>query len=228
MRKLLLFTVVLFVSNFAFSQIVLSDTLTIDNQYANTDTIGMPVEEYVYFRVHSNNDASISCILEVVDIDIPDGTFFEICVEGGTCVTDIDDIMQVGGEFPVEDSLVIHFMYLAFGAEGDAFIKLKVSNRNNPDDTATISYDTEKYVSLNELSEEFSVEIYPNPVEDILFISCSDVKQDFMIIYDVNGKIIETKSIKANYKNIELNVSDYEQGIYFIKIGNRTTKFVKK
>lgn len=228
MKKLLLFAVVLFITNSAFSQIVLSDTLGVGNYYADTDTIGLPVEEDVFFRIHTNNASAVNCVLEVVDIDIPTGTSFEICIEDGACITDIDEIMQVGDEFPVTDSVNIHFTYMTYGITGDAFIKLKVSNRGDASDNALISYDTEKYVAINDYAQQLSVEIYPNPVAEILNINFSEINQDFISIYDVNGKLIEKINIKTNSQSINLNVSNYEQGIYFVKIGNQSKKFVKK
>jgi len=90
--------------------------------------------------------------------------------------------------------------------------------------TITISNQTAGIdeVTLNNLS------IYPNPVQNQLFIESSDKQITELIIFDITGKII--KSIGYNTKIID--VSDLNQGVYMLKVatdkGVATQRFVKQ
>ncbi|MFC2097418.1 T9SS type A sorting domain-containing protein, partial [Bacteroidota bacterium] len=71
-----------------------------------------------------------------------------------------------------------------------------------------------------EIEEEKDIfGIYPNPVNDILFIKLQDESKvaDIQItIFDVNGR-----SIFQSYEFVkEINISKYRNGIYFIKLTN--------
>lgn len=78
---------------------------------------------------------------------------------------------------------------------------------------------------------EFSTafNIYPNPVNDILFIeNGSNIEQ--VTIYNVTGVMVYSEECTSN--NVQVNVSDLEAGVYIIKVrteDNETIKrFVKK
>ena len=80
------------------------------------------------------------------------------------------------------------------------------------------------------LSVEENVEttnyVYPNPVKDILTITADDVKQ--VVMYNSLGQIVKT--VDADEDNVQINVSDLQNGMYFVNIidnaGNVTTNKV--
>ena len=76
--------------------------------------------------------------------------------------------------------------------------------------------------NVNAIQEnnEFSVNIYPNPVKDVLII---DGEYTSANIYDVFGKLV---LITKNQKTID--VSDLSNGVYFVNINNNKTTKVKK
>ena len=71
--------------------------------------------------------------------------------------------------------------------------------------------------------------ISPNPAEDILHVQ-SDLTIGSIAIYDVQGRMINAQETVE--KALELNVSHYVPGIYFLKLkignGYQTEKFVKR
>ncbi len=83
----------------------------------------------------------------------------------------------------------------------------------------------EKGEAVEEVTETSS-RVYPNPVKDVLTITADDVKQ--VVMYNSLGQIV--KNIKSNDNNININVSDLENGMYFVNIidnsGNITAKKV--
>lgn len=82
-----------------------------------------------------------------------------------------------------------------------------------------------KHNSITEYEDRF--EIFPNPVENTLFIRSND-KINSVVIYNVVG--ISILNVSNNFENI--GVADLHDGIYFVKIntdyGEIIKRFVKK
>ena len=87
--------------------------------------------------------------------------------------------------------------------------------------------------SINELSS--SINIYPNPVENELFIATEmNVKE--VAIYDVYGRLCRRDASNASTSNsmdtFNVSVQDLEAGVYFVNVktenGNIVKRFVKK
>lgn len=71
---------------------------------------------------------------------------------------------------------------------------------------------------------QFSV--YPNPVTEVLNISLEKMDVTAYIITDMTGKMIRKDTFKALENTIEME--DLSSGMYFIRIGDTTQKFIKK
>jgi hypothetical protein len=73
---------------------------------------------------------------------------------------------------------------------------------------------------------ETSVNVYPNPVKDVLTIAADNVKQ--VVMYNSLGQVVKT--VDADEDNVQINVSDLQSGMYFVNIidnaGNVTTNKV--
>ena len=71
------------------------------------------------------------------------------------------------------------------------------------------------------------ITIYPNPANDKLYIESEQLINQNIEIYDLNGKLINSKIIGSS--NTEIDIADLPQGIYFVKISNITIgKFIKQ
>ena len=69
-----------------------------------------------------------------------------------------------------------------------------------------------------------SLSIYPNPVQDILFVE--GVERNTTIrIFNVKGVLFQT--VLAKEETEQLNVSTLPQGIYILQAGNQAVKFIK-
>ncbi len=85
-------------------------------------------------------------------------------------------------------------------------------------------------VNVNEFKEnQIACDIYPNPVEDMLFLATEmNVKE--ITIYDIYGRTIRQQVNKTTGQQV-IDVDDLENGIYFINIktdkGNIVRRFVK-
>lgn len=80
------------------------------------------------------------------------------------------------------------------------------------------------YIALTAISD---FEVYPNPVDDVLYINMSEVDSETIDIdiYDMQGKKRLTKSAEksGNAGQYEYDVSTLERGVYYLMVnGNKT------
>lgn len=79
----------------------------------------------------------------------------------------------------------------------------------------------------NSIINEESFNIYPNPANSTLTVILN--KKNSIVIVNLLGEVVMQKNFPFNKKeNLELDVSLLSSGIYFIKVGNEVTKFVKQ
>lgn len=87
----------------------------------------------------------------------------------------------------------------------------------NPSDQNLIS-------SINEI-EKFSLNVWPNPVSNIINIQTDQETSLSGELFNTSGKLILQKEI---FQNGTLNISHLPKGIYFLKINNEKEEVVKK
>lgn len=107
-------------------------------------------------------------------------------------------------------------------------ISLAAANDTHP---STIYIDNvyfykEATASINDI--EINVNVYPNPVKDVLnVISAESI--DVVRIFDLTGRVV--KQATPNKANFDLDVADLSNGVYLVKLnaGNKevTTKLIK-
>ena len=85
--------------------------------------------------------------------------------------------------------------------------------------TSDLTTDVKEIGQINEIS------IYPNPTSDILNIQ-SDVEIQEVYIYNCSGQLVMEKIQRGNLINI--NTSDFEVGIYFVKTFTTNSVITKK
>ena len=79
-------------------------------------------------------------------------------------------------------------------------------------------------VSVEEM--ESDIEIYPNPARDFVKVSTDNRQQTTVRIYNYLGILIE--ETEMNSDEVEINVSEYNSGIYFISIQTENGNLIKK
>ncbi|MFA6572387.1 MAG: T9SS type A sorting domain-containing protein, partial [Bacteroidota bacterium] len=72
----------------------------------------------------------------------------------------------------------------------------------------------------NNKEENFG-NIYPNPARDYVFVS--DFEGEIKI-FDLIGNLVLKAETK---KNLKIDVSGLDTGLYFVKINNKMGKFIK-
>lgn len=82
-------------------------------------------------------------------------------------------------------------------------------------------------LGIDEIKENADIKIYPNPTSTVLQLSIGDSRStEYSIkITDVLGNEIAKQTIRAN-SQITINISAFPNGVYFIRVGNSTQRFV--
>ena len=75
-------------------------------------------------------------------------------------------------------------------------------------------------LSINELFKD-SIEIYPNPSNEYIFVESRHDDLDIQII-DLSGRVL------INSNNNEIFIGNLENGVYMIEISNKNNKIYKK
>ena len=75
-----------------------------------------------------------------------------------------------------------------------------------------------EYLSVNQNSIN-SISIYPNPSDNFIYIRYQNILPESFKIFDLNGRLINSKIIN-NEDDLEINVSTFERGLYFISISS--------
>jgi|GEM_PF-2009402 len=91
-------------------------------------------------------------------------------------------------------------------------------------DNLAVSLNNCAEMRLSDMNANY-VQIYPNPVQDYLYIR-SDKQENEIQILDMTGRIIFSKRVE----NGKLNVNTLPKGIYYLKIkeANQLLKFIKQ
>ena len=78
------------------------------------------------------------------------------------------------------------------------------------------------------VAAENTVLIYPNPSSENITVSLGDLYQNVKMINlrDTRGRLIESKSPMAS--TVQFNLSNIEQGVYFVEVVSTSGKFAQK
>ena len=69
------------------------------------------------------------------------------------------------------------------------------------------------------------IEIFPNPVQDVMCIKSSNASELINIeILDMQGKVVKSHALN---ENTQLFVGDLTTGTYLVRFGNQSYSFVK-
>ena len=76
-------------------------------------------------------------------------------------------------------------------------------------------------VDIEDYATEHEISIYPNPASSIVNIDLGSVEygKDITVdIYDMLGRNVATSKHNSSEGNIELNVNDFSEGLYFVRM----------
>ncbi len=88
----------------------------------------------------------------------------------------------------------------------------------------TVKVIDENWDNVEEFDDAIRFNVYPNPADDVVRLSTVNSQQTTVRIYNILGMLVEEIEIISN--ETEINVSDYNPGIYFFNIDGKTKKVV--
>ena len=76
-----------------------------------------------------------------------------------------------------------------------------------------------------ETIENQSINIYPNPAKDIITIASSELQNETYTVFSISGQALMHG--KLQNETTAINVSALASGVYYLKVANKTAKFIK-
>lgn len=61
-------------------------------------------------------------------------------------------------------------------------------------------------------------EIFPNPVDDILYLTFKTAIPNQIQLYSIDGKLLQTHTMNSDNTTIELNIANFPEGLYFVNM----------
>ncbi|MDA9563918.1 T9SS type A sorting domain-containing protein [Flavobacteriales bacterium] len=77
--------------------------------------------------------------------------------------------------------------------------------------------------SIKDVDPQKELTIYPNPTSNFLYVESLPQGSHTYYIYDIYGKLILTDNLSRS----TINTTNLSQGVYLLKIGNQTRRFIK-
>jgi hypothetical protein len=105
------------------------------------------------------------------------------------------------------------------------------SGKTSQSNRFTLSFEPEEIeiATSNELSNNTELALYPNPTQGIVTLSyIGDEKFNNAIITNINGKIIKKVDLSSFNESLDIDLSRFSIGMYFIKISTENTLITKK
>ncbi len=83
--------------------------------------------------------------------------------------------------------------------------------------------------SITDLSipeEKRTIDIYPNPSDDIINIEIENIKNAAIEIYNVSGTLVLSKALDSKVEKFD--ISDFPKGIYLVKVRQEDVIYIEK
>ncbi|MGY3792053.1 HYR domain-containing protein [Aquimarina sp. 433] len=118
-------------------------------------------------------------------------------------------------------------------SSGTTTVTLCAADESGTEICCSFELTVDPTLSTDEFELFAGVSVYPNPVIDILHITNSNkATLNKIEIYDINGRLVLTSSKSKSNDDIEINVSNFESGSYFVRIqgveGSVIKQLIKK
>ena len=133
-----------------------------------------------------------------------------------------------GGDYPAGATVVL----TATPAEGYHFSHWNTGDTDNPLTITVVA--TANYIAFFEEddkeglsdAEQQSLRIYPNPTASTLTIEAAGHQGELLLLSDQQGRLLMEQSVGQTALQIDL--SAYPQGIYYLRLGEAAVKVVKQ
>ncbi|UCH15704.1 MAG: T9SS type A sorting domain-containing protein, partial [Bacteroidales bacterium] len=79
---------------------------------------------------------------------------------------------------------------------------------------------------LNTFKLNSTIDIYPNPSDDIINIDIEGLNNAIIEIYNVSGRLVFSKAL--NSKVVRIDISGFPMGVYLLKVRQADSVYVEK
>jgi hypothetical protein len=76
---------------------------------------------------------------------------------------------------------------------------------------------TVNLASSTENIEDFNLEIFPNPAQDLLNVKANNAILNSIAIYNINGQLVQ-QSLELNSDQQSIDISILSEGVYMIQV----------
>ena len=128
----------------------------------------------------------------------------------------------VNGDLTLENTSATS--YTVENAEGYCSVEVVALYENDKESVGVIAT---QGLSVTD-DKEMNITIYPNPAKDYVKVSTDNGQQTTVRIYNVMGMLVGMRLATSATNEIEINVSDYNPGIYFFNIQTENGSVTKK
>ena len=201
-------------------------------------------DEWLYYTVRFQNLGTAEAIFvrieDALDVSLDETTFQMLRSSHDNVVTRTENNL----EWYFDDINLPAEQDDADGSKGFIYFRVKPKAGYALGDiipnTAAIYFDFNAPVITNRFETEFveealsisefdinNFQLFPNPANDVLNIKLNAITNATLSIYDIQGKLVLDRIISQE-QNLELNVSDLQSGMYFVKLNTATRSIVKK
>lgn len=106
-----------------------------------------------------------------------------------------------------------------YSGNGVYTVQLVATSANGCQNTTTQTV-TMDQLGLDLNTANASIQVYPNPVTDILFISNEKLEKLNIQIMDINGRVIYLTTEYTSNSMIEISTEGWNKGMYFVTVSN--------
>jgi plastocyanin len=210
---------------------------------ANMDTVNLPVYDPAYFLVNGKsqqqiaNDDSIKItgsVNEQILVRMANIGYYNNKVVFPASLN--AKIIDSDGR-PLPMSISSDTVYMAPGERysvmltpsvqftGNVMVYYQSMNTLIDEGVENIPVNINGFFSVDEENEEDKLSLFPNPVNDQLHLYRKKITDDQnFIITDITGKIMIEGKLRG--ENTEVNTSFWKNGVYLVKAGFTTLKFI--
>jgi len=187
----------------------------------------------LYIAPSTGMPASLDSLLWVTDLDAGQTETWSVVTPPtfGT-LTGFPATATCNGDLNTTKATGLSYKTLSTYTDKD-FFRVRVSDGVNAD-TINVSVgpkSSQDPLSVTHTTRTTALSLFPNPATSVLNIQYSNLAaaNNDITITDIANRVYYTTSVPANRKSsVQINISSYPSGVYFVRNGDEITKFVKE
>lgn len=125
---------------------------------------------------------------------------------------------------------IITLSNVPFNVQDNVPVVLNLNLMHNPNTHSMVSYTIEYFVhglvGINEISD-VQISIQPNPTTGKIYVTGIEHAQ-LIELFDIQGRKLLQVNKQNTQPSVEINLSEYKKGIYFVKISSNNGKQITK